>query len=59
MCSSPPLADSVWPADISKPGDLDALFPEVQSQLGGLDVLVNNPGLAGAPAAVADYPNGQ
>ena len=31
----------------------------VTAAAGGLDVLVNNPGLAGAPAAVADYPNGQ
>src|SRR5690606_29074754 len=42
--------------DISKPEDLDLLFDEVQSQLGGLDVLVNNAGIAGATAPVADYP---
>ncbi|MBS0307419.1 MAG: SDR family oxidoreductase [Proteobacteria bacterium] len=42
--------------DISKPSDLDTLFRDVQSQLGGLDVLVNNAGIAGATAAVADYP---
>jgi len=28
----------------------------VQAQLGGLDVLVNNAGIAGATAPVADYP---
>jgi NAD(P)-dependent dehydrogenase (short-subunit alcohol dehydrogenase family) len=42
--------------DISKPADLDTLFNELQGQLGGLDVLVNNAGIAGATAAVADYP---
>jgi len=42
--------------DISKPADLDALFQDVQNQLGGLDVLVNNAGIAGATAPVADYP---
>ena len=33
--------------DISKPVDLDALFHNVQKQLGCLDVLVNNAGIAG------------
>jgi NAD(P)-dependent dehydrogenase (short-subunit alcohol dehydrogenase family) len=42
--------------DISKPADLDALFQDVQNQLGGLDVLVNNAGIAGATAPVVDYP---
>jgi NAD(P)-dependent dehydrogenase (short-subunit alcohol dehydrogenase family) len=28
--------------DIGKPPDLDLLFSELQSRLGGLDVLVNN-----------------
>jgi len=42
--------------DISKPADLDTLFQDVQKQLGGLDVLVNNAGIAGATAPVADYP---
>jgi NAD(P)-dependent dehydrogenase (short-subunit alcohol dehydrogenase family) len=42
--------------DISKAADLDVLFADVQKQLGGLDVLVNNAGIAGATAAVADYP---
>lgn len=42
--------------DVSKAGDLDALFVDVQARLGGLDVLVNNAGIAGATAPVADYP---
>lgn len=42
--------------DISKAADLDTLFQDVQSQLGGLDVLVNNVGIAGATAPVVDYP---
>ncbi len=42
--------------DISKPAELDALFSDVQGRLGGLDVLVNNAGIAGATAPVADYP---
>lgn len=42
--------------DVSNPQDLDTLFSDVQQQLGGLDVLINNAGIAGATAAVADYP---
>lgn len=42
--------------DISKPADLDVVFQDVQNQLGGLDVLVNNAGIAGATAPVVDYP---
>lgn len=42
--------------DISKPADLDTLFQDVETQLGGLDVLVNNAGIAGATAPVVDYP---
>lgn len=42
--------------DISKAGDLDILFQEVERQLGGIDVLVNNAGIAGATAPVEAYP---
>ncbi len=42
--------------DIASAADLDALFRDVQQHLGGLDVLVNNAGIAGATAPVADYP---
>jgi NAD(P)-dependent dehydrogenase (short-subunit alcohol dehydrogenase family) len=42
--------------DISKAGDLDALFNDVEEQLGGLDVLINNAGIAGATAPASDYP---
>jgi len=42
--------------DVAKPDDLDRLFDDVRKQLGGLDVLVNNAGIAGATASVADYP---
>jgi NAD(P)-dependent dehydrogenase (short-subunit alcohol dehydrogenase family) len=42
--------------DISKAMDLDTLFDDVQKQLGRLDVLVNNAGIAGATAPVAEYP---
>jgi NAD(P)-dependent dehydrogenase (short-subunit alcohol dehydrogenase family) len=42
--------------DISKAEDLDALFNDVEEQLGGLDVLINNAGIAGATAPASDYP---
>lgn len=51
---NPGITGSV--GDVSKGADLDLLFNEVQAQLGGLDVLVNNAGIAGATAPVVDYP---
>ena len=42
--------------DVGKPADLDKLFADVRDGLGGLDVLVNNAGIAGATAPVVDYP---
>lgn len=52
--SNPAIIGSV--GDVGKPADLDALFNDVQARLGGLDVLVNNAGIAGATAPVAEYP---
>ncbi|NYT85371.1 SDR family oxidoreductase [Pollutimonas harenae] len=42
-------------ADISDPMAVKRLFSEVQVQLGGLDVLVNNAGVAGPTAPVEEY----
>lgn len=42
--------------DVSKAEDLDVLFRDVENQLGGLDVLVNNAGISGATAPVEEYP---
>ncbi|MDN3516568.1 SDR family oxidoreductase [Aquisalimonas lutea] len=41
-------------ADVGSESDVDHLFEEVQRHLGGLDVLVNNAGLAGPTAEVED-----
>jgi len=39
-------------ADASVPADVDAVFADVQGTLGGIDVLVNNAGIAGPTGAI-------
>lgn len=41
--------------DVSNPDAVTALFEDVEKELGGLDVLVNNAGIAGPTAPVEDY----
>jgi NAD(P)-dependent dehydrogenase (short-subunit alcohol dehydrogenase family) len=41
-------------ADVANLADVERLFADVQRQLGGLDVLVNNAGIAGPTAKVED-----
>ncbi len=41
-------------ADVSSEADVDRLFGEAQSYLGGLDILVNNAGVGGPVACVED-----
>jgi NAD(P)-dependent dehydrogenase (short-subunit alcohol dehydrogenase family) len=42
--------------DLGDVATLDALFADVRSQLGGIDVLVNNAGIAGPTSSVEEYP---
>ena len=48
----PEVSQSV--ADVSKLEDVERLFADVKRELGGLDVLVNNAGIAGPTAKVED-----
>jgi len=41
-------------ADVSDPAEVDKLFEEVVSRLNGLDVLINNAGIAGPTASIED-----
>jgi NAD(P)-dependent dehydrogenase (short-subunit alcohol dehydrogenase family) len=40
--------------DVAKPADVERLFADVERALGGLDVLVNNAGIAGPTAKIED-----
>jgi NAD(P)-dependent dehydrogenase (short-subunit alcohol dehydrogenase family) len=46
-------------ADASSERDVDLVFDDVRSTLGGLDVLVNNAGIAGPTAAIESMDAGQ
>ncbi len=41
-------------ADVSQPASVEALFAEIESRFGRLDLLFNNAGIATAPAALED-----
>lgn len=41
-------------ADVTEPSDVDAMFEDVKSNWGGLDVLINNAGTAGPTAKLED-----
>lgn len=43
-----------WTADVSNPDEVGAWFEHALSALGGLDVLVNNAGIAGPTARIED-----
>ena len=49
---APEIGSSV--ADVSEPSDVAAMFAEAIKHLGGLDVLVNNAGIAGPTSKVED-----
>ena len=48
------LAASQSVADVSKLADVERLFADVKRELGGLDVLVNNAGIAGPTAKIEE-----
>lgn len=45
---------SATKADVSSEGDVERLFKDVKTSLGGLDALINNAGIAGPTGAVED-----
>jgi NAD(P)-dependent dehydrogenase (short-subunit alcohol dehydrogenase family) len=47
-----------FPADLTKPADVDALFTEIQTRFGGLDVLINNAGVYLASASITEMAPG-
>jgi NAD(P)-dependent dehydrogenase (short-subunit alcohol dehydrogenase family) len=53
-CDVDPKAGADTLADVAKLDDVERLFREAHKKLGGLDVLVNNAGIAGPTAKVED-----
>jgi NAD(P)-dependent dehydrogenase (short-subunit alcohol dehydrogenase family) len=53
-CDIDPKTNPDTVTDVSDVGQVDKLFQAVQKNLGGLDVLVNNAGIAGPTARVED-----
>ena len=53
-CDVDPKTNPDLLADVAKLDDVERLFREAQKSLGGLDVLVNNAGIAGPTAKVED-----
>jgi len=51
-CEQPEISRSL--TDVSRVDEVDRLFADVKRELGGLDVLVNNAGIAGPTAKVED-----
>jgi NAD(P)-dependent dehydrogenase (short-subunit alcohol dehydrogenase family) len=45
------------PADLTRRGDVDRLVGQIRARFGAVDVLVNNAGILGAHAPIADYPD--
>ena len=54
VCDIDPGTSPHTVADVAKLADVDRLFADVKESLGGLDVLVNNAGIAGPTAKVED-----
>ena len=46
------------PCDLARRAEIERMVPDVVGRLGGLDVLINNAGIAGMTLPVADYPPG-
>jgi NAD(P)-dependent dehydrogenase (short-subunit alcohol dehydrogenase family) len=44
------------PCDVAHRAEIERMVPDAVSRLGGLDVLINNAGIAGLTLPVADYP---
>lgn len=54
-CQAEGARTQIIQADVSRPGDIDAIFAQLDKAFDGLDALINNAGIVGQTARVTEF----